>query len=229
MDAVILAGGLGTRIRNITKDKIPKSMLPIKGKPFLEYIIEYLKEYDVNRIILCTGFKREIIRDYFGSGKKYGVNIIYSEEETPLGTAGAIKKAEPMISGDKFLLLNGDTLFKINLKELIKFHKDKNAKITIALKYMDDTFRYGRVEINAQFRVTNFVEKGVKEPGYINGGVYVLNRTVLEVINEFPASFEKEVLPQFTQRRLYGKVFNDYFIDIGVPKDYERAKQELYI
>ena len=229
MDVVILTGGLGTRIRSVTKDKIPKAMLPIKGKPFLEYIIDYLKEYDVDRIILCTGFKRKIIRNYFGSGEKYGVNIIYSEEEIPLGTAGAIKKAESIILGDKFLLLNGDTLFKINLKKLIKFHRDKNAEITIALKYMDDTFRYGRVEINAQFRITNFVEKGAKKPGYINGGVYVLNKSVLAVINEFPVSFERDVLPQFTQRRLYGKIFNSYFIDIGIPDDYEKARQELYI
>ena len=227
MQAVILAGGLGTRIRNITGDKIPKAMLPINGKPFLLYILDYLKAQNIRDIILCVGFKKEIIEDYFKDGRKHDLNLVYSEEENPLGTAGALKNAEQFISGNSFLLLNGDTLFKIDLNELLQFHSSKKAKITIALKYLTNTYRYGNVEMNSENLITNFVEKGISKPGYINGGVYLVNRNVLDSITNFPYSFESDILPKFLARGLYGKVFDGYFIDIGVPEDYEKAKADF--
>lgn len=227
LQAVILAGGFGTRVKEITKDKIPKPMLPINSKPFLLYILDYLKSQDIRDVIMCIGFKREAIKDYFKDGKEYDLHIVYSEEERPLGTAGALKNAEQFISGNRFLLLNGDTLFKINLSELIRFHISKKAKITIALKYMNNTYRYGNVEMNSKNLITNFVEKGISKPGYINGGIYLVDRNVLDSINNFPCSFEKDILPKFLEKGLFGKVFNDYFIDIGIPEDYEKAKREL--
>ncbi len=227
MQAVILAGGLGTRVRNITEDKIPKVMLPINGKPFLLYILNYLKTQNIKDVVLCVGFKKEIIKDYFRDGRKYGLNLFYSEEKTPLGTAGALKNAERFISSDRFLLLNGDTLFKINLDELLRFHNSKKAKISVALKYLQNTQRYGRVEINSDNAIIQFIEKGIRKQGIINGGLYLMKRDVLSLIEKFPSSLEKDVLPMLINKGLYGKVFDEYFIDIGVPEDYERAKREL--
>ncbi len=227
MQAVILAGGLGTRVRNITEDKIPKVMLPINGKPFLLYILNYLKTQNIKDVVLCVGFKKEIIKDYFRDGRKYGLNLFYSEEKTPLGTAGALKNAERFISSDRFLLLNGDTLFKINLDELLRFHNSKKAKISVALKYLQNTQRYGRVEINSDNAIIQFIEKGIRKQGIINGGLYLMERDVLSLIEKFPSSLEKDVLPMLINKGLYGKVFDEYFIDIGVPEDYERAKREL--
>ncbi len=227
MQAVILAGGLGTRVRNITEDKIPKVMLPINNKPFLLYILNYLKTQNIKDVVLCVGFKKEIIKDYFRDGRKYGLNLFYSEEKTPLGTAGALKNAERFISSDRFLLLNGDTLFKINLDELLRFHNSKKAKISVALKYLQNTQRYGRVEINSDNAIIQFIEKGIRKQGIINGGLYLMERDVLSLIEKFPSSLEKDVLPMLINKGLYGKVFDEYFIDIGVPEDYERAKREL--
>jgi len=227
VQAVILAGGLGTRVRNITEDKIPKVMLPINNKPFLLYILNYLKTQNIKDVVLCVGFKKEIIKDYFRDGRKYGLNLFYSEEKTPLGTAGALKNAERFISSDRFLLLNGDTLFKINLDELLRFHNSKKAKISVALKYLQNTQRYGRVEINSDNAIIQFIEKGIRKQGIINGGLYLMERDVLSLIEKFPSSLEKDVLPMLINKGLYGKVFDEYFIDIGVPEDYERAKREL--
>lgn len=227
MQAVILAGGLGTRVRNITEDKIPKVMLPINGKPFLLYILNYLKTQNIKNVVLCVGFKKEIIKDYFRDGRKYDLNLFYSEEKTPLGTAGALKNAERFISSDRFLLLNGDTLFKINLDELLRFHNSKKAKISVALKYLQNTQRYGRVEINSDNAIIQFIEKGIRKQGIINGGLYIMERDVLSLIEKFPSSLEKDVLPMLINKGLYGKIFDEYFIDIGIPEDYERAKRAL--
>jgi len=227
VQAVILAGGLGTRVRNITEDKIPKVMLPINGKPFLLYILDYLKTQNIKSIVLCVGFKKETIKDYLKDGRKYDLNLVYSEEENPLGTAGALKNAEQFISSNSFLLLNGDTLFKINLDELLQFHNSKKAKITIALKYLENTDRYGRVELNSDNVITKFIEKGIRKQGIVNGGLYVIEKDALSLIKKFPSSFEKDILPMLINKGLYGKIFTEYFIDIGIPEDYERAKKEI--
>lgn len=227
MQAVILAGGLGTRVKNITEDKIPKVMLPIKGKPFLLYILDYLKTQNIKSVILCVGFKKEIIEDYFEDGRKYGLNLIYSKEENPLGTAGALKNAERFISGNRFLLLNGDTLFKVDLNELLQFHSFKKAKITVALKYLENTYRYGRVELNSDNAITKFIEKSIHKKGIVNGGVYVIEKDALGLIKEFPSSFEKDILPMLINIGLYGKVFENYFIDIGIPDDYKKARADM--
>ena len=227
MQVVILAGGLGTRIRSITKGKIPKVMLPIGNKPFLWYVLDYFRLQGIKDVILCVGFGKEMIKDYFKNGQKYGLNIIYSEEKIPLGTGGAIKNAAFFIKNNKFILANGDTLFKLNLKELIFFHDMHKAKVSMALKFLLNTSRYGTVEVSQNHEVTKFIEKGNTKPGYVNGGIYVINKEILRDINKFPCSFEKDILPQFVKRGLYGKVFEDYFMDIGIPDDYEKAKREI--
>ena len=229
MQALILAGGQGTRIREITKDEISKVMLPVNGKPFLYYILMYLKKEGIKDVILCVGYKKEKIKEYFKDGSGLGLKITYSDEDVPLGTAGAIKNAEKFIISDTFFLLNGDTLFPVDLKELLNFHKSKNALVTMALKSVDDCFRYGRVELNANCEATEFIEKGIHEVGLINGGIYVMEKIILNKIQDNTlVSLEKDILPSLIGNGLYGKVFNAYFIDIGIKEDYERATKEVH-
>ena len=226
-EAIILAGGLGTRLRNVVKN-IPKPMADINSKPFLEYVLDYLSIFGLERIILSVGYKYEVILKYFG--KKYkNMTLIYSIENEPLGTGGTIKKSLSLVSEDDILILNGDTFFKINFAKFLDFHKRKNADLSIALKPMKNFDRYGTVEIDKENRVKGFEEKKFKKAGLINGGIYLLKTEIFKKI-EFPEkfSFEKDFLEKFYKElQFYGLPFDDYFIDIGVPEDYERAKREL--
>lgn len=226
--AVILAGGQGTRIKELTKDEISKVMLPVNHKPFLYYILMYLKGEGIRNIILCVGHKKETIKEYFGDGSKLGIEINYIEENVPLGTAGAIKNAEKFIMDESFFLLNGDTFSPISLGELFGFHNSKSAVVTIALKEIEDCYRYGRVELDKDFCIRSFTEKGIHQPGLINSGIYVVQRSILNSVkrNTF-VSLEKDILAFLVGRGLYGRVFDSYFIDIGVPEDYFKANDEI--
>jgi len=224
---IVLAGGLGTRVRELTKNDMPKVMLPIKGKPFIYYLFKFLKEQGLTNIILCTGFKKEVIKSYFGDGKIFGLNVIYSEETSPLGTAGAIKNAEKYIYSPRTFVFNGDTIFNIDIYKLLEFHIAKEAKISIALKYMSDTARYGKVVFDSEGSVTKFAEKGNRGKGYVNGGIYIIESEVINKIDKIPSSLENDILPLYIKKGLYAKPFPSYFVDIGVPEDYEKAKKEF--
>ena len=226
-EAIILAGGLGTRLRGVIRG-IPKPMAPIGEKPFLAFLLDYLNFNGIKKIIISVGYKKEAIINYFGNSYKNS-EIIYSEEHTPLGTGGAILKAFKLVEGDESFVLNGDTLFKIKLKDLYEFHKQKKADISIALK--DNDFkrkRYGNVLLSKEGRIIGFEEKRGGS-AFINGGIYLLKGEVFENSNFSERfSFEKDFLEKkISEFRIFGKVFNDYFIDIGIPKDYERAKREI--
>ena len=158
MQVLILVGGLGTRLREIIKN-IPKVMANIKGKPFLEYLIVQLKNYNLNDIILCTGHLKEKIENYFGNGNHLGVNIVYSEELKPLGTGGAIKLAESLVKSDDFIVMNGDSFFDIDLYKLINYHLDKKALATMALAKVKDIRRFGVVKIDKDSKIKSFFEK----------------------------------------------------------------------
>lgn len=226
-EAIILAGGLGTRLRSVVKD-IPKPMANINGKPFLEYILLYLKSKGILKVILAVSYKWEIIRNYFG--KEYeGLEIVYSIEHTPFGTGGAIKKAIDFVEFADICILNGDTFFNVDLKKFFEFHKNKDSILSIALKKMENIERYGTVEINNENRITAFYEKQYKRDGLINGGIYLLNKDFLlslNLPNKF--SFEKDLLEMYYKiYPFYGLPFDSYFIDIGVPGDYEKAKRDF--
>ena len=226
-EAIILAGGLGTRLRGIIRD-IPKPMAPINNKPFLTFVLDFLNKNRIKKAVLSVGYKKEKIIDYYGEVYK-DMELFYSIEKEPLGTGGAVLKALKQISGEKFFLLNGDTLFDVELNKLNEFHKKKKADLTIAMKKLDKReTRYGNILLNDEGRVIGFEEK--KGESYlINGGIYIINKSFLlgkELPEKF--SFEKDVLQRFFKNSLfYGKSFDSYFIDIGVPSDYERAKKEL--
>lgn len=221
MQALILVGGLGTRLRSIVKDR-PKPMALIEDKPFLEYLIENLKKNGIKDIILATGYMSEIIEDYFKDGREFGVNIVYSKENVQLGTAGAIKNAEKYIK-DEVFVLNGDTYFDVDFKKLYEFHKNANSIFTMVLRKIADASRYGAVECDKENKITSFVEKGeTSKSDYINGGIYIIKKKILNLIeNEKTVSLEKEVIPKvLREEKIYGYRCGNYFIDIGIPEDY---------
>ncbi|MCF8233012.1 MAG: nucleotidyltransferase family protein [Bacteroidales bacterium] len=228
MEAIILVGGLGTRLRRVISD-LPKAMAPVNGRPFLEYQLAYLKSNGVNRVVLAVGYKKESIIAHFGN-EFLQMEIIYAEEEEPLGTGGAILNALPVTKEPQFYILNGDTIFEISLNKLQNVHREKKADLTLALRKVQDTARYGAVTTDEYGRIKGFLEKGETEgEGLINGGIYFGDREFFEQIS-YPGkfSFEKDVLEQeYRQKRFYGIGFDDYFLDIGIPEDYKRAQDEF--
>ena len=226
-EAIILAGGLGTRLRSVVKD-VPKPMADINGKPFLEYLLDFLNFYKFEKIVLAVGYKREIIQDYF-KNKFKNIEIDYSIEEKLLGTGGAITKALKKTKSNNVFIFNGDTFLEIDVNDFLRFHLEKNADISIALKHMKNFDRYGSINIDKDFRITSFEEKSFKKEGYINGGVYIVSRDFLENLNlDKKFSFEKDVLEKFyKEKRFFGYPSEGYFIDIGIPKDYLKAQKDL--
>jgi len=230
MKALVLCGGLGTRLRTVLPN-IPKPMAPIIGKPFLDYILIWLKKRGIEDVILLAGYKAEQIETHVKDGRQYGLNVEYSIEPEPLGTAGAIKYAlKNCHIGDEFLLINGDTYFDVELDSLISFHRSKNALTTITLRLVDEVSRYGIVSVNDEYRITQFKEKANSSgEGLINGGIYVLNSAILDFIPENRSiSLETEIFPQIVKdEKIFGYPEGGHFIDIGIPKDYELSQKLL--
>ena len=221
MEAVILAGGLGTRLRSVVSE-VPKCMAPVDGKPFLQYMLEWLSRFDVSHVVLSVGYLREVIFAFIDS-REWPFEISYAVEEEPLGTGGGIRLALTKCREDRVIVLNGDTFFNVDLKALTFA-----APVTLALKPMRDFDRYGAVDL-AGGLVTGFHEKTACTEGLINGGVYALVRSRLDLAF-YPGrfSFEKDLLEPLAAARLVaGQVQEGYFIDIGIPEDYTRAQREL--
>ncbi|GAB2813155.1 nucleotidyltransferase family protein [Ferruginibacter profundus] len=228
-EAVILAGGLGTRLKSVVSD-VPKCMAPVNGMPFLAFIINDLKKQGIKRFIFSLGYKSESIIDFAEEHYK-NLDKVYVIEKAPLGTGGAIKEACKNALEENVIVLNADTLFAIDLQELADIHSKQKNECTIALKQMTNFSRYGSAETNSNAMITSFKEKQFLKKGLINGGIYVLN--VAAFLKEpLPDifSFEKEYLEKNVDtHKLYGIAFDDYFIDIGIPEDYEKAQRELGI
>jgi D-glycero-alpha-D-manno-heptose 1-phosphate guanylyltransferase len=226
-EAIILAGGLGTRLRSAVPD-LPKCMAPVNGKPFIAYVIEFLQAQGVEKFILSLGYKHEVITSFII--KQYpALSVDYSIEEAPLGTGGAIRYACLKTSENNVIATNGDTLFKIDAAKLFGFHAMCGADCTLSLKPMRNFDRYGVVELNKDYSIKSFKEKQQYEEGLINGGLYILNtKKFLAEYLPLKFSFEKDYLEAlYTKRRMYGVIQDEYFIDIGIPEDYERAQKEL--
>ena len=227
--AIILAGGLGTRLGSITK-KTPKPMLLVNERPFLDYLVLNLKRYGIKNIVFSTGYLAEKVSTYFGDGSAYGLEFIYLEEKKALGTGGAIKFSSSLLE-DQFLVLNGDTLFDIDYRELDNFLLSSSKSIVaMALKRADETNRYGRVMIDGK-NIKGYIEKGNKtQSRYINSGVYAMKRKVLEFLSEGGSSLEHDLFPKLVDTRLIiGREFQGYFVDIGLPIELKNAQSDLPI
>ncbi|HQY18680.1 MAG TPA: sugar phosphate nucleotidyltransferase, partial [Ferruginibacter sp.] len=209
-EAIILAGGLGTRLRSVVAD-VPKCMAPVSGKPFLAYLINALQNQGIEKFIFSLGYKSEIILQYLAN-EFPNLNTQIVVEKEPLGTGGAIRLACEKVAGDDVLIFNGDTFFDINLKTFSAFHHTQNAACSIALKTMQQFDRYGSVEISEEHIVTAFNEKKFLQNGIINAGIYALKvKPFLKF--DFPAifSFEKMYLEKNTvTHKIYGKQFADF-------------------
>jgi D-glycero-alpha-D-manno-heptose 1-phosphate guanylyltransferase len=227
MQAIILAGGLGTRLRTAVSD-IPKSLAEVAGRPFLEYLLHQLARDGLSDVVICTGFMADAITERIGTGQRWNMRIEYSTENEPLGTAGALKLAAPRLAGDRWLLMNGDSLFDISLKSLMDEHERNTGVVTIALARVADARRYGRVTCDADGAITHFAEKtDALTPGLINSGLYIIERPLFDLIpDKRPVSLERDVLPLLVGTGLRGQPYDGYFIDIGVPDDYARAARD---
>jgi len=226
-EAIILAGGLGTRLRSAVPD-LPKCMATVAGRPFIYYVIDYYKKQGITKFIFCLGYKHELIESYLKESfpqLKYTVTI----EEEPLGTGGAIYYGAIKATTPDPIVLNGDTFFEVDVEQLSSFHEEKKADCTLCLKEMKNTDRYGVVETDHEGRITSFKEKNYYEHSVINGGVYALN--VASFLKEkFPEkfSFEKDYFEKFVHiKKMYGLTQKGYFIDIGIPDDYSRAQNDF--
>jgi mannose-1-phosphate guanylyltransferase len=232
MQSVILAGGLGTRLKSVLGD-VPKPMAPVLGKPFLEYQLLALKRSGIREVLLCVSHRSEVIRAYFGDGTRWGVRITYSVEPEPRGTAGGLKYAEPLLP-DAFLILNGDTYVELDYLDLTQYHRAKGAMTTLVLTRVPDAREGGRIDLQSDGRVVAFREKTAAQsedtPPWINAGVYVFQRTVLNYIpTNRPVSLETETFPTLLEKGepVYGYQGSGYFIDIGTPEKYRRFEQDL--
>lgn len=226
MRAIVLCGGLGTRLGALTSN-YPKPILEVAGKPFLFNILDQLLLAKVEDIILCVGFHWEKIRDVVGDDW-HGCPIKYSIESQPLGTGGAIKKAMSIFSVSDALVLNGDSYLKFNPIKLLNFYKDKNADISVALMNMENTSRYGKVVTDENCKVISFKEKQEGSSGSINTGIYYLNYSIFNLLNSEKFSFENDLLVPFCSTlNMYGLQIKTFFIDIGIPEDLTRAHLEF--
>lgn len=226
-EAILLVGGLGTRLKSEVND-IPKSMAPINGTPFLRYQLDYLSNFGIKRIVLAVGYLSEVVQSYF----QYEYNnmvISYSYEEEPIGTGGAIIQAIEKTTTEHVLILNGDTLFQVDFDQFLSSHKNNNADFSLALKPLTNFERYGVVSIDPKNRVQGFEEKKHQKEGNINGGVYIINKSILKNLTfNKKFSFEKEFLEKlYKDFKFNAYLSSSYFLDIGIPSDYNQAQEDF--
>ncbi len=225
-EAIILAGGLGTRLRNAVPD-LPKCMAPVNDIPFICFVIEYLKKQGINHFVFSLGYRSKDVIDFLD--KNYPMlDKTYVIEDEPLGTGGAVKKALQTSETNDVVIVNGDTIFKIDLEKLFYLYEIEKADCTIALKKVDYNERYGTVKVDENNKVNSFAEKKDTAAGLINGGIYIVNKkSFLKTITLEKFSFEKDYLEKYlTTHNITAYTFNNYFIDIGIPEDYNKFSEK---
>lgn len=224
---LILAGGLGTRLRTVLKD-YPKVLAPVGGRPFISYLLDQLIAIGLNRVILSTGYCGDQFRETFGKYYR-DLKIQYSQEPEPLGTGGAVRFALPLITSNTVFVMNGDSYFDAGLIPYFFWHFNNGHQSSLLLTKVSDTRRYGRVEINSDGLITSFKEKNEEHksfPGWINAGMYLLKRGLIESIPIGRSlSLEREFLPNLIGKGLYGFQSKGAFIDIGTPDSYTKAEK----
>lgn len=224
LSVLVLAGGKGTRLRSVIADR-PKALASINNRPFLSFLLDQLIASGVRHVVLCTGFMAGQLLDLYGP--TYGtLELAYSREANPLGTAGAVRQALSVVRSDPALVMNGDSYCQADLESFYLFHKDVGAKASLYLSTVADSSRYGQVHVDGQNRITQFVEKGGNSgPGWISAGIYLLNK---ELVADIPTgrsvSIEQEIFPNLIGRDFYGYQGKGRFIDIGTPESYRQAE-----
>jgi D-glycero-alpha-D-manno-heptose 1-phosphate guanylyltransferase len=228
IDILILCGGMGTRLKSVANGR-PKPMAAIGEKPFLDILIQHTAEFGFGRFILCAGYKAESIQEYYSTRKIPDLEIVILKEKELLGTGGAVKNAEELIQSSPFLILNGDSFFNIDLHRFIDFHITKKALLSVALISTKDSKDYGSIEIDNLGKVVRFSEKEkAGRHSLINAGIYLFNSEVLSLMpSNKRFSLEYDFFPKIIGREFYGYLANGFFIDIGTPERYEKAKQLL--
>lgn len=226
-EAIILAGGLGTRLQD-TVAELPKCMAPVCNKPFLTFVLDYLAKNNIHKVILSVGFRKDHIINYFKS-EYNSVSIDYAVEDEPLGTGGAVKNALRKCKGKSVFILNGDTCFGPDLTEMEKQHLNSDSDITIAVKLLQDTKRFGMVITDQDERILEFREKDESAgEGLINGGIYLINRKIIEEFQKQKFSLETDVFKESVSKiQIHAFLTDSFFLDIGIPEDYLRAQSEL--
>lgn len=234
MQAILLAGGLGTRLRSVVSDR-PKPMALIQDKPFMEYVVHELAKHGITDIIFAVGYKGSMVEEYFGDGSRFTapdhtpIKIQYAYEKELLGTAGAIKNAGKLVTEDAFYVLNADTFYQIDYSRLAQMQAQKDLDLALVLREVPDISRYGEAILD-QGMLTGFNEKTSEaRPGTINGGIYYMKRELLDEIPEGKVSLENEMIPKWLgeKRRLGGFVHDGYFIDIGIPEAYYQFMDDV--
>ena len=228
VDVVILCGGLGKRLRPVLGDR-PKPMAKVNGRPFLEIIIDYVATYGFERFTLCIGYMGETIKKYYQK-KKDSLTILFSEEEEPLGTGGAVRNAESLIQSNPFLVMNGDSFCRVNLHKFLNFHRYKKALLSMVLVKTEKTKDYGVIALETSHRIVKFGEKAsVKHnSGFVNAGIYLFNTNILSLMPVHKNfSLEYDLFPKIVSMEFYGYVTSGVFVDIGTPERYEQAKKLL--
>jgi D-glycero-alpha-D-manno-heptose 1-phosphate guanylyltransferase len=223
LTAAILAGGLGTRLRSVIADR-PKVLAEVHQRPFLEYLLDQLAAAKMREVVLCTGYLGDHVRNRLGD--TYGsLHLRYSQEPSPLGTGGALRLALPLLMSDPVMVMNGDSFCTADLGGFWSWHCQQHARATLLLTHQVDTRRYGRVELQSDGRIRRFHEKGTESsPGWINGGIYLISRSLLQVIPRgVPISLERDLFPSWVDHGLYGYCHGEAFLDIGVPEAYAVA------
>jgi D-glycero-alpha-D-manno-heptose 1-phosphate guanylyltransferase len=222
--AAILAGGLGTRLRPAVNDR-QKVMASVEGRPFLAFLLDRLAAFGVRRTVLCTGYRADEVRvelgDSFGT-----MELAYSVEPAPLGTGGALRLAAPLLTGESFLVLNGDSFCQCDLADFHQCWRASGAEAGMALAHVDDISRFGAVETDPESRVTTFAEKGNRAgSGWINAGIYLFRKNIFDDIPaDRPTSLEYGLFPRLISRGIHGYRCRGPFIDIGIPEEYQRAQ-----
>lgn len=223
MQAILLCGGLGSRLRSVVSDR-PKPLADINGKAFMEYLTDELVRQGIRDIIFAAGFKGRMIEDYFASGESYGINASYAYEEEPLGTAGALRNSLPLIREDKVLIINADTFYKIDYHRLYSLFEENRLDMALYTREVADISRYGELRSRNNMLLGWNEKSEEHRPGEINGGIYLISRSLIEGIAPGKSSLENSEIPRWiAEGKKIGVIKSEgYFIDIGIPEAYKR-------
>ncbi|QFT89841.1 D-glycero-alpha-D-manno-heptose 1-phosphate guanylyltransferase [Bacillus sp. THAF10] len=231
MKAVVLAGGRGTRLNPLTL-RLPKPLVPLLNKPVMEYSLQLLKAQGIQEIIVTLQYMGERIKNYFGDGSKWGVNITYLEEQTPLGTAGGVKNAEHLLK-DPFIVISGDALTDFDLMAGVAFHRKKHSLFTIFMKEVRKTEKFGVMKTDYHGQVTKFIEKPKQHASFskkVNTGIYIVDPSIFCLMkNDIEYDFSKDIFPKLIKNEmsLFGYKASGYWKDIGCHEDYWQAQYDL--